>query len=335
SNFFREARFSSDGTSIVTHNEDQTLRTFVLPTDLLQHEEQHLNVYSNIFSPSPIQSFSLYPFFNLSDVSTTVVLVASKDQPIVLRNALHYETLHASYSFIHPQRETYMLSYSLAFSSDGQSFVAGSKNEIAAFDLSRSGEGPVTVLKTAGGRRERKFQGMRCQGPVSALSFGPDGLLAAGTFEREVGLYSNGEFVTAFALPHGEGTGVTCLKWSPFGTHLIVAERQSDVLQVYDVRNTMHRVCTLRGREAFTTQRLGFDIRSVPDGYQIWAGGTDGMVRIWDKPGSKADACPPNGEFNMHSSSVSSTLWHPSCAVLATCSGQRLKHDPSGDGRSD
>lgn len=53
--------------------------------------------------------------------------------------------------------------------------------------------------------------------------------------------------------------------------------------------------CT--GRAALTNQRLGFDVWSAGDGYggysdgaatEIWAGGTDGCVRVWRDPWEKA-----------------------------------------------
>lgn len=336
SNLFKEAQFSSDGTTIVTHNEDQCLRTFVLPTDLLEDKSEplHLESHSSWPSSSNIQSYAIYPYFDLQDPSTTLVLSASAGVPISLSNALSYETLHAKYRSISPKTEEYYTSYSLAFSRDGSRFIAGSRNRLSIFDCAHDGSDPILTRTLAPGKKARKLYGTQALGSsglVSALEISGGGVLAAGTTQREVALYGNegaGELITAFSAgakdaPTG-GSGITSLKWSPDSTYLIVAERQSDSLQVYDVRNTMQRVSFLTGRRAQTTQRLGVDVVPTVDGYEVWAGGTDGCVRMWRNPGSNEGEQTPDASLQLHDDAVSSAIWHPGGAVLATCSGQRL-----------
>ncbi|KAK5121494.1 hypothetical protein LTR85_005327 [Meristemomyces frigidus] len=340
SNLFREAQFSSDGTTIVTHNEDQCLRTFILPTDLLEEHEvpSELAAHSTGPSASNLQSYAICPYFDLRDPTTTLVLSASSDQPVVLRNALDYSTVHAKYQHVNPTTEAYIRSNTLAFSRDGRYFIAGSKNQISNFDCSRDTSGPSSHHWTGASRQARQQYGkpsMSCKGIVSALSISGDGVLAAGTTEREVGLYSNegrGECITAFGIEQRgmgglhlvKGTGITSLKWSPCGRYLCIAERQCDSIQVYDVRNTLQWVSRLTGRHADTTQKLGMDVVNAADGYEIWAGGTDGAVRMWTNPGSKDGEHTPDAEMKLHQDPVSSAIWHPSGAVLATCSGQRF-----------
>jgi hypothetical protein len=67
-------------------------------------------------------------------------------------------------------------------------------------------------------------------------------------------------------------------------------------------------------------------------GLEVWAGGMDGIVRMWQNPGLLEGAQQPNGELEgMHGDSVSSAVWHPGGAVMATCSGQR-RFDDDDDG---
>jgi telomerase Cajal body protein 1 len=318
SNLFREAQFSGDGTTIVTYSEDQHLRTFVLAPDLLEARDSPLDLaeYATFPSATPLQSYALYPGFNLQDTSTTLVLSAAKDQPIKLQNALCYDYKHGDYLFIHPTREHYLQSHVLTFNTRGTHFIAGSNNQIAIFDCSRTGAGPEVTFKTGLSQKAKKAtRGTdsaffnSCQGIVNALSISnAERLLAIGTLSREIGIYEQegcGECITTFSTRGSAesarpGTGVTELKWSPCGRYLIIAERQCDILQVYDLRNTAGCLSTLTGREANTTQKLGIDVLPLADGHEVWGGGTDGMVRMWSNPGSQEGEQPPDAAIKMH-----------------------------------
>ncbi|KAI6826741.1 hypothetical protein KC364_g1387 [Hortaea werneckii] len=284
SNFFREAQFSADGTSIVAQSEDHCLRTFVLPTDLLDEDKQPhtLQAFSTGPAAGNIHAFAMHPGFDLSNPSTTFVLSAVGDQPITMTNALDYSTVHASYPSVNPTTELYMPSNSLAFTRDG-----------AISSLARKLYGSAS---------------MSCKGRISALAISGDGILAAGSTEREIALYDHeghGECLTAFSVARqldGEqvsGTGV------------------------FDVRNTLQRVSTLTGREANTTQKLGIDVVPTVDGSQVWAGGTDGVVRMWENPGLAAGDQKPQREMNLRKDPISSAIWHPRGWVFATSSGHR------------
>lgn len=135
------------------------------------------------------------------------------------------------------------------------------------------------------------------KGIVSTMSISPsgDGVLAAGTFTRYIGLYASngsGDTIATFSV---EGTvadsriggkGITQVLWSPCGRYLFVIERKSSGILVYDIRVTGQLVGWLEGRGGMTNQRLKADI--VPgderNATEVWAGGTDGRVRVWSDP---------------------------------------------------
>ena len=231
-----------------------------------------------------------------------------------MNNVFYNEFKHAKYPFINATTEEYISPSSLAWTRDGSRFVAGSLNRISVFDAAVDGSGPISEHKTAAGRKEKKLYGAEgkrgCRGIVSALSMSSDGILAAGTLDRQIGLYANqgsGECVTAFSIADTfdspislRGVGITHLAWSSDGKYLLAAERRSDVIQVYDVRNTMQRVAWLSGRKADTMQKLGIDVVPTVSGYEAWAGGTDGCVRMWKYAGSIEGDHAPDGEFKAH-----------------------------------
>jgi len=337
-NFFKEAQFSPDGTAVVTHNDDGGLRTFVLPQDLLD-ESKHphdLAPYSVLSSPTNVQSYALYPGFSLQDMSTTLILSASADQPLRLTNALDSSFTHAKYPYIHSKTESYIAPNSLAFHSDGDHFVAGARGSVAIFDTSRANEGPIAMHITKPKDPKKAATSMRDGGLIMSLDISTDGFLAVGSSHRTVGIFSSaghGPCQTAFSVapecgdPDAatySGTGITSLSWTPDGNYVLVGERQSDGIHVYDVRNQLRRVAWLAGRNADTTQRLGVSTIPTASGLEIWAGGMDGALRMWQNPGRVEGIQEPDAVFSgMHGDSVASAVWHPSGAVMATCSGQR------------
>jgi WD40 repeat protein len=150
------------------------------------------------------------------------------------------------------------------------------------------------------------------RGIVSVLTGdAPSGLLAAGTYSRYVGLYDafgQGDCVGVFSVKGTSadgkigGSGVTQVSWSPCGRYLYIAERKSDGIMVYDIRKTGQLLSWLRGRKAQTNQRLGFDTVAMDDqgGHEIWAGGLDGLTRMWKNPYQHEGSIAPTFEFKGH-----------------------------------
>ncbi|EME78497.1 uncharacterized protein MYCFIDRAFT_36833 [Pseudocercospora fijiensis CIRAD86] len=326
---FRQALFSPDGTSVITRSQDNCLRTFVLPTDLLEESDgpKQLRPYASWQSGSNIQNHALYPGFDLQNAATTLVLTGSAHVPITLRNALHYDTIHGSYPLVKSQTEAHLPPRSLLFTRTGEHFVAGSENALAVFDCSRAGEAPTKFTRLTPAKKSHRggLHGLARKAFVSAMSISCDGILALGTTQREVALYDHdalGAWASTFSV-EGFGNGISDLKWSPDGTYLLVGERQSDRIQVFDIRNTQQKLVNLVGRHADTPQPLYMDVIHTASGYEVWTGGTDGQVRVWSNPGQISDDQPPDAELHVNNAAVASAVWHLSGAVLATASGHQ------------
>lgn len=229
--------------------------------------------------------------------------------------------------------EKYHTPASLIFTpSDANKFIAGTTSQISFFDLQRPGEGPTVGLKTIPTRRSVQT-GHTMKGIVSALAVASGnsegtGVLAAGTYSRQVGLYSaegTGETIGVFGLSEEEGgAGVTQLLWSQCGRYLYIAERKSDVIAVYDIRVAGEKVESFRGRSAGTNQRVGIDVAHALSG-EVVGGGIDGTVKVWEAGHGKEGEVVGGVkcEWVAHGDVVGSAVMHPGGAVLATCSGSR------------
>jgi telomerase Cajal body protein 1 len=282
------------------------------PPDLLEErEEPHALVpYSTIPSSEPVNAVAIYPLFNLQNPSTTLVLSSVRDHPICLSSALVPEKI-ASYSLVNPNTEAFITPHSLLFTKDGTRFIAGSNSLISIFEVSRPGQSPLLSLPTASKRSNSLANpGIKMKGIISSLAVEDEsGLLAAGTFTRHVGLYDSGgtgECVGVFTVEGTEadkqirGRGLTQVIWSPCGRYLYIVERKSNGVMIYDIRQTGQLVSWLEGRRALTNQRLGVDLIAVDEGHEVWAGGTDGMVRVWKNAHQREGGVEAELEWSAH-----------------------------------
>ena len=344
SNHFKSAQWSPDGTSILTSSADNILRSFILPPDLLTPPHPTtLQPYAHHHSPEPVYAATFHPSYNLQEPPTCLVLASPRSLPIRLFSPFTTDKILASYPLVNPTTEAWISPHSLLFHPhETNTFLAGSQSCVSVFDLNRNGDGPVTRTHTTPSRWGRGaangHQGqVGMKGIVSALGMGSEGILAAGTYSRWVGLYDGfgrgrGAGAAVFSLAGAKdddvkrdgGRGITQLLWSACGRYLCVVERCSDGIGVWDIRGTGKRLAWLRGRNAMTPQRLSVEVL----GGEVWAGGLDGMVRVWEGIGTREGVMDSGWEFRAHDDAVSSTTLHASGSVMATCSGQRHSFRP-------
>jgi hypothetical protein len=374
----QDAQLSPDGSCIFTSDYSRSFSVYPVPNiNASQTSAQSLTPYASFHSPNPIWAFAVNPFFNVQDASSTTVLVSRRDSYMTLHNALwdisrayteeenspsgpvNISTPLASYKLVNTLTEAVTAPISLTFTHDGTHFFGGAKDQIVIFDLQETNR-PIHTIATIPARRNKlKGGGRGFKGCISALSLSPpstssrDGLLAAGSRTRYVGMYDpvSGTEVTSFALPgttaagslvksrnehlqHVVGDGVSGLKWSPCGKYLYVAERNADVVLIYDVRSFSLALGYCAGRKAVTKQKLGFDVWNAgisspyhgeQDGlsHEIWAGGTDGKMRVWRDAYLKEGAVLPDEVVSVgpEDEPVVAALVHESGSLAVAASG--------------
>lgn len=209
----------------------------------------------------------------------------------------------------------------------------------------------------AGSRVDAGGTGLK--GIISALAIDPTShLLAAGTFTRKVALYDargQGAEVATFSLNGpgsrarqngqgeykiGSGTGVTQLHFlsSPLHSsptpsspspsppscaspspYLLLTERESTGLSLYDIRHTGRRLSWLACRPALTKQRLAVDVASNPSttAPEVYAGGTDGYVRVWERLGAAEGLVMPSRSMRVATAYTGASARQRDCVVGA------------------
>lgn len=356
---------SADGTTLFTSSSSNTISSYVVPEDLLSPREEplSLNAQGTITLPEPTHAIAPSPYFSLQNPYTHLVLTGAKDHPIQLHHAFPEQRYPpsqpppvASYPLIHAPTEAYQTPTSLLWPQPGTHFLAGTRNQIAYFDASRSGTGTSPVLRIPtipSARTNLKGGGVGMRGTVSALAVQTDpaggigGLVAAGTWTRWVGLYDllhagacvatwsvadaaageGGEDMNPGAARGGSGVGgagILQTVWSPCGRYLVVNERKSSGLLVYDVRVTGRLLGWLAGRDADTQQRLSCDVYPGAEGvggFEVWAGTKDGTVKVWEGVGKAEGYVEGSWGWKGHGSAVGSAAMHGCGSVVATCSG--------------
>lgn len=130
------------------------------------------------------------------------------------------------------------------------------------------------------------------------------------------------------------GAGINQTAWSPCGRYLVINERQSTGMLVYDVRGANRVLGFLAGRDARTHQRMSCDTFQGLEnigGFEVWAGAMDGTVKVWEGVGN-AEGCQwPSWDFSATdgaagaqgyvSPALGSVSLHYSGSVVATCAG--------------
>ncbi|KAI1383424.1 uncharacterized protein F4822DRAFT_77409 [Hypoxylon trugodes] len=365
--YFETAQWTADGTTILTSSSSNLISGYIVPQDLLSPTAIRplaLNPQSTIQLPEPSNVLSGAPYFHLAEPWTQQLLVSARDHPIQLFYLSPTSPSSpppkpaSSYPLTKARSETFLTATSLVWPAPGTHFIAGSRNLLAKFDVSRTGEEPLVRIKTIPSERHlSKGGGVGMRGDVSALSAQPPdasyaSLLAAGTWTCWVGLYDFAQAGSSCAVATwsvaraaGEeeaaigGDGVMQTIWSPCGRYLLVGERKSRGVLVYDVRVTGKLLGWLAGREARGNQRIGCDVFPSSDdegGFEVWSGTTDGVVKVWEGVGSREGTHNSAWGWNAsHESTIGSTCVHQSGSVAVTCSGSwEFPDDDSDDDSS-
>jgi len=288
--------WSPDGEKLLVAAEDARYRIFPLTKDLLVQNGDGEIVESVVIKETEM----IYHWVWCPD---NKILSTGRYQPIHLWDSDSGQLVDSYKCFDHVDEIT--SAYSLALIDEADSFVAGLKNEIRMFRLSRPGREYQSVATTSNKDPEKL-------GIVSSLAYcGNTGLIAAGSYNKTIAIFHLNAGYRLYTLTGHHG-GITQVKFSDDGTRLYSGARKDDQIFVWDTRS-MQKPMHILHRAVSTNQRIEFDV--VRD--HVVSGGSDGVIRVWDHSGDII-----NG-YMLHPDSIPGCSVHPTEELLATCSGQR------------
>lgn len=300
---FKNVYWTPDGSSLISVNEDNAIRLFIVPPDLLEGDKKVLKPYTRRFNPTPVLSSAVYPGFSLQDPATCGLVISSRNVPVKLYNALSSDSWSdASFPIFNANTESYQPAYAMAFDGADNTLMCASDRLTALFDTSRPGDEPFMDLKSPG----------KCSAVATY-----NGMVAVGTFEGLTRVYdgTTGELV----LSQKADNGVMQLIMTE-GHFIYRVGRRTGHIDVLDCRMDLRTVAQLKGFQGNTNQRI-----SVEQGFrgELYSGGIDGNVVQWPNANRGVDS---SAEllFSPHKNTVSSVTLNPlDLGVMATCSGDR------------
>lgn len=323
--FTKGVQWSPDGMCALAGCDDNTLRLFELPAEEDTPPDNGCGCFPvalSVHEAETVYDYKWYPKMDSADPGSCVFASTSRDSPIHLWDAFTGQ-LRASYRSFNHVDEIFAAN-SIAFDPAGDRIYSGYKAELRMFELSRPGR---EAQKISTGSRKNGGQ----RSLISCLEMNPDmsGLLAAGSYDNTVGLYSTNEGLNVLTMFQAQYGGVTQVQFSPNGQHLFSAARKDNNIYCWDIRATGQVLMTMT-RDADTNQRIEFDVD--PTGRYLATGGCGGHVLIYDMlTGGQLV-----NQFDPHSDGTNGVSFHPTQDLIATASGQRtFPSQPDSDEEED
>lgn len=274
-------QWCNDGGSFVTTSEDCGLRLYITSPTLLEDDDEQLVPFLRVFRPSSIICSRIHPTSSIYN-GFCASMIATTDVPLRFMSLIPDEngvnqTL-MTYQTQNEQTEKFLKLHCLEFL-DSTTFATGSHKLISIFDVNRAN--PLLEFKSKAGitscitKTDNEFS--------TANGF------YTGSFSNKIQLFdTSGEVLQSVSLR--SGNGITQLLESSNGKYIYVVSRNSNKIDILDIRMGLKQICQLDGFSS-GNQRLKGDVLPNSQGLVI---GTDRGDLLWYKDAEMGIECQPD-----------------------------------------
>ncbi|EIE24132.1 WD40 repeat-like protein, partial [Coccomyxa subellipsoidea C-169] len=258
-------RWSPDGACLLTASEDNWLRVYDLPAEVLDQGllepaddggaaaiDDNLPAVLYLDEGETIYDYAWYPRMLASEPSSCVFASTSRAHPLHLWDAVSGQ-LRATYRAYDAVDEV-TAAYSVAFNRDGSRLLGGYNKAIRIFDTSRPGRFYTEIVTHLKKR-------LGCAGIVSCMASNEDGsgMMAAGAYSGDAAVMDERTGELLYVL-QGQKGGITQVQFSRDGNFLYTGARRDPDIFCWDVRFTSDVIYRMQRETVATNQRVQFDI---------------------------------------------------------------------------
>lgn len=283
---------------------------YELPQDLYGKvdisEEREISMLQPVIHVKTVGNhydFAWFPLMTSEDPQTCFWISSAQNEPIKMFDAFNgkFKCSYRAYDYA----DELEAALSVCFSPDGTCIYGGYRKSINIFTTSVPGRDYDTIITKQ---------------PISCLAtnYYENNILAAGSWNKTISLIDTRDYLTIDTL-HGHKGGVTFLKYSANGEHLVSGARKDSNLLLWDMRNLSLPLFKFT-RQVDNNQRIYFDV-SI-GGTWLASGDTRGLIHIWNLRDLNEDGFPKEIQFPLHEDSCSGVSIHPYLPIIASSSGQ-------------
>jgi len=329
-NYLRACLWSPDGSTVLTNSNDNILRLFTLPDNIMEKDlYEELSPALRMSEGETVYDIGWYPYMNIMNPDTCCFLSTSRDHPVHLWDSTKGKVRCSYRAF--DQMDELTSANCVSFNLDGSKIYCGFNKKIRIFDSSRPGRECTEISTVAPKNRSRKGRGPRSafhqSGIISCIDFSTqyDGLYALGSYNKTVGLYASNTDKALFMLTGHQG-GITQVKFTYDGYYLLTGGRKDPEIQCWDLRDTTRPLFKML-RNVLTNQTIQFDIDRY--GSYVASGDTNNNINVWDLNDifklvqDDVISYTPKHQFVAHGDAVNAVSIHPTLPLFASTSGQR------------
>ncbi|QLQ79435.1 hypothetical protein HG537_0C00820 [Torulaspora globosa] len=275
--------WAQDGTSFVTVHDDYGVRQYLVPECGMNEEKRDLIPFTRVFKNQSIVASRVHPRYSLFNGSESfnVILVSQRDVPLQLCplsvEASSFGSIR-SFDVTNPVNGRFQVAHAIDFDLENNFLAGFDRNRVSMYDINRCD--PVWTAQSSRKQCGSSFQRqiVSCFDLQASQLYQDNTTRYFGTYKGELHAIDQRRCDTQFLYRSDSGNGFIQLLMSASGRFLYGIKRNSNIMDVLDVRQIHQKINELELPFKIGTQKFKGNL-SATTGLTV---GTDrGYVVNW------------------------------------------------------